>query len=90
MLNLMKPSPYKSALKERLAKQRAAAAAAAIGLDSAVKATVAGDTTHHAPKPKKDSSGRGGTSTPASGAPPANRPPKPISADSSNHKDSTR
>src|ERR1700744_416981 len=37
MLNLMKASPYKSALQERLAKERAKAAAATIGLDSAVK-----------------------------------------------------
>jgi penicillin-binding protein 2 len=34
---LHKPSPYKSALAERLAKQRAQAAAATIGLDSALK-----------------------------------------------------
>ncbi len=39
-LNLHRTPPYKSALAERLAKQKAAAAAATIGLDSAVKSGV--------------------------------------------------
>ena len=95
MLNLLKPSPYKSALAERLAKQRAAAAAAAIGLDSAMKATAAGDSSHKTPvqKTRRDTSGHGGaprTAAPAGPAPPANLPQRPPSADSSNQKDSTR
>jgi penicillin-binding protein 2 len=55
MLNLHKPSPYKSALAERLAKQKAQAAAAAIGLDTVVKAnagSMPGDSGRsHAPRP---------------------------------------
>jgi penicillin-binding protein 2 len=68
MLSLLKPSPYKSALAERLAKERARAAAAAIGLDSAMKASAAGDTVrkHSAPHPRPD--------TPAKTAPPPSRP----------------
>ena len=99
MSNLLKPSPYKSALAERLAKERAKAAAATIGLDSAVKAAVSGDTGKRvAPRPRRDSPGRsaggGNTGAPAAGSggqagsPPANRLQK--SADSANHKDSTR
>jgi penicillin-binding protein 2 len=64
--NLRKPSPYRSALAERLAHQKAQAAANTIGLDSAIKTTAPppadsgqkrsrpappADTTH----PKKDS-----------------------------------
>ena len=90
MLNLMKTSPYKSALAERLAKERARAAAATIGLDSAVKATVSGDTVKHVvPRPRRDSSGRpatGGNTGSRGGAPAS----QPRSTDSSNHKDSTR
>lgn len=107
MLNLLKPSPYKSALAERLAKEKARAAAATIGLDSAIKTTVA-DSGRHVPiqRVKRDSSGggtggKGGSSNPGSGgnpggggnhggASPANLPPKPVSVDSSHHKDSTR
>ncbi|HXB06675.1 MAG TPA: penicillin-binding protein 2 [Puia sp.] len=56
--NLHKPSPYKSALAERLAKQRAQAAAATIGLDSAIKAgATGGDSNRPRPPkpPRKDS-----------------------------------
>jgi penicillin-binding protein 2 len=86
MLNLLKASPYKSALAERLAKERARVAAATIGLDSAMKAAASGDTGPHvAPRPRKDSPG---------GAPPAIRPRRSTDSsdhtDSSNHKDSTR
>jgi penicillin-binding protein 2 len=55
---LHRPSPYKSALAERLAKQRAQAAAATIGLDSAIKASAnsPGDTNRpHPTKPHRDS-----------------------------------
>ncbi|HVS98735.1 MAG TPA: penicillin-binding protein 2 [Puia sp.] len=99
MLNLMKPSPYKSALAERLAKERAKAAAATIGLDSAMKVTASGDTGKRAaPRPRRDTSGHpaggGNTVAPAGdssgsgGSPPAGRPQRP--PDSPNHKDSTR
>lgn len=105
MLNLLKPSPYKSALAERLAKERAKAAAATIGLDSAVKAAATGDTGRpHVGR--KDSTGKpagtvgapggtgggnGGRSGGTGGQPGA--PPANLpsrSTDSSNHKDSTR
>jgi penicillin-binding protein 2 len=84
MLNLLKPAPYKSALAERLAKQRAQAAAATIGLDSAVKATAnsSQDTQGTKPAPvrlpKRNDSG----STPR---PPVHQATPP---DSSTHKDS--
>ena len=102
MLNLLKPSPFKSALAERLAKERAKAAAATIGLDSAVKAAATGDTGRH-PTPRKDTTGGhgragggnngspggpGGSSGSSGGAPPADLPKR--ITDSSNHKDSTR
>ena len=81
MANLLKASPYKSALAERLAKLRAQAAAATIGLDSVVKATADSPVKKPAAVPhKKDSSG-GATPSPAKPAPPP---------DSSTHKDSTR
>jgi len=84
MINLLKPAPYKSALAERLAKQRAQAAAATIGLDSAVKATASQDSQSIKPSsarlPKKNDSG----STPR---PPVQQPSPP---DSSTQKDSTQ
>ena len=78
---LHKPSPYKSALAERLAKQKAQAAAATIGLDTAIKANAGrlpGDTSRpRPPKPRRDSGA----------APPARRPqPNP---DSTKKIDST-
>ena len=39
LANLHKPSPYKSALAERLARQKAQAAAATIGIDTLAKAS---------------------------------------------------
>ena len=93
MLNLLKPAPYKSALAERLAKQRAQAAAATIGLDSAVKVSASQDSQAIKPAPvrppKKNDSG----STPqppvhqAAPQPPVHQTPPP---DSSTHKDSTQ
>ena len=83
-LALHKPSPYKSALAERLAKERARAAAATIGLDSAIKATADSNIKRVVPRPvprsKGDSSG-GADHPPVR---PATHP------DSSTHKDSTR
>lgn len=100
LLNLLKPSPYKSALQERLAKERAKAAAATIGLDSAVKAAATGDTgrQHVTPRPKRDSSGNpagGPGSGGPGGAPPAadrptQRPTQRQGDSSNNHKDSAR
>jgi penicillin-binding protein 2 len=79
---LHKPSPYKSALAERLAKQKAQAAAATIGLDSAIKSSAGappGDSIRpRTPKPPRKDSGA---------SPPVHRaPPKP---DSNKQKDST-
>ena len=80
---LHKPSPYKSALAERLAKQKAQAAAATIGLDTAIKANAArppGDTNRpRPPKPHNDS----GT------APPVRRPQPKADSLSNKQKDST-
>jgi hypothetical protein len=93
MLNLLKPAPYKSALAERLAKQRAQAAAATIGLDSAVKASASQDSQAIKPAPvrpqKKNDSGS--TPQPAvhqAPTPPVHQVPRP--PDSSTHKDSTQ
>jgi penicillin-binding protein 2 len=93
MLNLLKPAPYKSALAERLAKERARAAAATIGLDSAMKAAASGDSGRHVPVPrvKRDSSRtpKGGAGN-SGGAPPAALPSqRPANTDSSKAKDST-
>ncbi|HXB95457.1 MAG TPA: penicillin-binding protein 2 [Puia sp.] len=82
MANLRKASPYKSALAERLARLKAQAAAATIGLDSVVKATgVSGppDTAPKSPPParKKDSASR------------VSHPPVAQPTDTSTHKDST-
>ncbi|HLZ86525.1 MAG TPA: penicillin-binding protein 2 [Puia sp.] len=77
---LHKPSPYKSALAERLAKQRAQAAAATIGLDSAIKARAGGSDTNRPRPPRpphKDS---------ATGPPVRRTLPNP---DSVKQKDST-
>jgi penicillin-binding protein 2 len=52
---LHKPAPYKSALAERLAKQRAQTAAATIGLDSAIKATADSGRPRLPKLPHKDS-----------------------------------
>jgi len=79
--NLHKPSPYKSALAERLAKQKAQAAAATIGLDSAIKSggKTPGDTNRpRAPRPQRSDSG----------AKPAARKPQ-LNLDSIKQKDST-
>ncbi|HEY4336235.1 MAG TPA: penicillin-binding protein 2 [Puia sp.] len=67
---LHKSSPYKSALAERLAKQKAQAAAATIGLDSAIKSgtKTPGDTNRpRTPRPPRSDSG----------AKPAIRKPQP-------------
>ena len=80
---LHKPSPYKSALAERLAKQRAQAAAATIGLDTAIKAgagKLPGDTNR--PRPPKPHSDSGS-------APPARRPRPSPDSNSNKPKDST-
>jgi penicillin-binding protein 2 len=96
MLNLQKPSPFKSALAERLAKDRARAAAATIGLDSAMKAAASGDSGRHVPVVRrgKDTSGRpagsGGSDGNTDGAPPANRPQRSTNVDSTKPKDSSR
>jgi len=77
---LHKPSPYKSALAERLAKQKAQAAAATIGLDSAIKsqANPPGDSNRlRPPRPRKDSAS----------PPPAHKAPS--HPDSAKQKDST-
>ncbi len=76
---LHKPSPYKSALAERLAKQKAQAAAATIGLDSSIKASASGDTNRpRTPRPAHRDS---------AAPPPVRRsPPNP---DSLKQKDST-
>jgi len=78
---LHKPSPYKSALAERLAKQKAQAAAATIGLDSAIKsgANSPGDSNRpRSPRPPRSDTG----------AKPAARKPQP-NLDSIKQKDST-
>jgi penicillin-binding protein 2 len=85
MQNLLKASPYRSALAERLAKERAKAAAATIGLDSAVKATADSNIRRNVTRPKKDS---GSAHVPAVGSPPARPPAKPDS--NIHHNDSTR
>jgi penicillin-binding protein 2 len=81
---LHKPSPYKSALAERLARQKAQAAAATIGLDTAIKAGVGvspGDSNRpRTPKPPRRDSGA---------APPARRPPPNPDSNSNKQKDST-
>jgi hypothetical protein len=67
---LHKPSPYKSALAERLARQKAQAAAATIGLDSALRsgANSPGDSNRpRTPKPPRSDTG----------AKPAIRKPQP-------------
>jgi penicillin-binding protein 2 len=83
-LNLHRPVPYKSALAERLAKEKAQAAAATIGLDSSLKHRVSpGDTNRpRTPKPPHSDSG----------AKPAARRPQPnpgINTDSIKKIDST-
>ena len=79
---LHKPSPYKSALAERLAKQKAQAAAVTIGLDTTIKAgTAASPGDSNRPRPAKPQ--HRDTSIP----PPVRRPP-PI-PDSIKQKDST-
>jgi membrane peptidoglycan carboxypeptidase len=81
MTNLLKPSPYKSAVAERLAKQRAQAAAATIGLDSVVKVTADSNVKKPAPVVHKKDSSHSAAPSPPKPAPPT---------DSSTHKDSTR
>lgn len=84
MVNLHKPSPYKSALAERLARQKAQAAAAAIGLDSTLKAGPGASradsgTRPHPPKPSGRDSGMRSTARRAA----------PDPADSAKQNDST-
>jgi penicillin-binding protein 2 len=86
MQNLRKPSPYRSALAERLARERALAAPSATGADSVTKPTGgAGDSNRKGTFPpgvRKDSSRR---------QPPERPKPRPApTADSSKQKDSTR
>jgi penicillin-binding protein 2 len=89
-LALHKPSPYKSALAERLAKQKAQAAAATIGMDTTLRTgttTVIGDsgTRPRSPRPvRKDSS------LPTAPPPARKDPAKPAVGDSSTTKDSTQ
>jgi len=83
LANLHKPSPYKSALAERMARLKAQAAAATIGLDTVVRASgspVPGDTTHRSPAAArtKDTTGK------------PRQPPPRKTPDSSQLKDSTR
>ena len=85
LANLHKPSPYKSALAERMARLKAQAAAATIGIDTLAKASgsppppVPPDTSrkNHTIR-KKDSSGK------------TDQPPPRQSPDTSHFKDSTR
>ncbi|WP_431218041.1 hypothetical protein ACQ86N_41810 [Puia sp. P3] len=78
-LNLRKPSPYKSALAERLARLKAQNAAAARP-DSAVRAVPdTGKKKSSAPRPKKDSTVK-----------PDIKPDAPPAGTDESRKDSTR
>jgi penicillin-binding protein 2 len=82
-LNLHKAAPFKSALAERLAKQKAAAAAATIGLDSTLKSSgnAIPDSQRRPASPPR----------PVHSDSPALRPRRPTpSADSSTQKDSSQ
>ncbi|GGB07681.1 penicillin-binding protein 2 [Puia dinghuensis] len=88
MLQLQKPSPYKSALAERLAKQKAQMAAATIGLDSTIKTAAANtrtkrDSTDPAAKPHTPRTPRKDSGVNLSARKPAGN------ADSVKQKDST-
>jgi len=97
-LALHKPSPYKSALAERLARQRAQAAAAARP-DSASRSVTPGDSSRKRSSPPSGSGSPGGSTSPGdSTKKPASHPKKdttikpdtpPAGADGT-HKDSTR
>ena len=100
-INLRRTAPYKSALAERLAKQKAAASAAAAAAAAANPVQPQGDSGRKAPAPgqtapasgpaivpKKDS-GTNPVRRPPAGGSPAPPAPSP-KTDSSIHKDSTR